>query len=231
MRLETMSAPPPSTPTSSETPAAAAGESPAATGTGTPVPTSSETLAATTSETSEPTASETPSAPAAAVDAADRGAVVAAFQQAAAGGGPFIDALDGLGADPETVAALKPLAEKGAPSRAELTAAFPAVAEAILATEADAGLFDRLAAYGRSLVKVRPSGAQQAGDDTGAIVTRMRAAVDAGDLATALSARKALPADGQAASQGWADAVADRLEIDRLAEAIAAPPDTGNTSG
>jgi hypothetical protein len=59
----------------------------------------------------------------------------------------------------------------------------------------------------------------------------MRAAVDAGDLATALDARKALPADGQAASQDWADAVADRLEIDRLAEAIAAPPDTGNTSG
>lgn len=187
--------------------------------------------AATTAESAPSTA---PTAAPAVDDAAARATAIAAFVQAAASGGPFADAFDALDAlkvDPQTVAALKPLAEKGAPSRAELTAAFPGVAEAILAAKPaaseDTGLFDRLASYGRSLVKVRPAGS----DDRGAIVARMKAAVDAGDFAEALDERKTLPADGQVASQAWADAVADRLEIDRLAEAIATPTDTGNSSG
>jgi len=175
------------------------------------------------------------SAPAAADNAAARDAALSAFRLASAGGDPFADALanlDELGVNTATVAALKPLAEKGVPSSAQLVEQFPKVADAILATESaasdDAGLLDRLASYGRSLVKVRPAGSQ-AGDETAAIVARMRSAVDAGDLAKALDERKALPAEGQAASETWAGAVADRLEIDRLADAIAAPPGAGGS--
>ena len=158
----------------------------------------------------------------------------ATFRQAAADGGPFADALENLGklgADPAMIAALWPLAAKGAPSRVQLAGQFPKVADAILATEPaasdGASLLDRLASYARSLVKVRPAGSQ-AGDVTAAIVGRMRSAVDAGDLAKALDERKALPAEGQAASETWAAAVADRLEIDRLAESIAASTGSGS---
>jgi hypothetical protein len=166
-----------------------------------------------------------------------RAAALTAFRLAATGGAPFADALanlDKLGVDPATIAALKPLAEKGVPTRAQLVDQFPKVADAILATEPaasdDAGLLDRLTSYGRSLVKVRPAGSP-AGEETVAILERMRSAVDAGNLAKALNERKALPAKGQAASETWAGAVADRLEIDRLAEAIAAPPGASSGSG
>jgi hypothetical protein len=175
------------------------------------------------------------SAPPAADNGAVRAAALSAFQLAAARGGPFADALanlDKLGVNSTTVAALKPLAEKGVPSRGQLVEQFPKVADAILATESvasdDASLLDRLTSYGRRLVKVRPAGSP-AGDETAAIVTRMRSAVDAGDLAKALNERQALPAEGQMVSETWAGAVADRLEIDRLVEAIAAG--AGNGSG
>jgi len=186
-----------------------------------------------------PAADESPavaSAPPAANDLAARDAALSAFRRAAAGGGPFADTLaklDKFGINTAAAAALKPLAEKGVPSREQLIERFPNVADAILATEPpagdDAGLLDRLASYGRSLVKVRPAGSQ-AGDETVAIVARMRSAVYAGDLAKALNERKALRAEAQAASQTWAGAVADRLKIDQLAEAIAAPSgaDGGN---
>ena len=175
------------------------------------------------------------SAPPAADNGAVRAAALSAFQLASARGGPFADALanlDKLGVNTTTVAALKPLAEKGVPSRGQLVEQFPKVADAILATESvasdDASLLDRLTSYGRSLVKVRPAGSP-AGDETAAIVTRMRSAVDAGDLAKALNERQALPAEGQMVSETWAGAVADRLEIDRLVDAIAAG--AGNGSG
>jgi len=176
------------------------------------------------------------SAPPAADDKAARDAALSAFRLAAAGGGPFADALanlDKFDINNATAEALKPLAEKGVPSREQLVEGFPKVADAILATESaagdDVGLLDRLTSYGRSLVKVRPAGSQ-AVDETAAIVARMRSAIDVGDLAKALNERKALPAKAQAVSETWAGAVADRLEIDQLAEAIAAPPgaDGGN---
>lgn len=181
----------------------------------------------------EPATEASPEATASAPPA-DRAVAVAAFQQAASAGGPFPDALDQLdtlGVDAEAVAALKPLAEKGAPSRAELTAAFPGVADAIVAAEptadSEAGLLDRLTSYGRNLVRVRPAGA----DPDAEVVARMKTAVEAGDFAEALAERKGLPEEGQAASQTWADAVADRLEIDRLAEEIIATADAGGGSG
>lgn len=201
-----------------------------------PVPAPAESSEATTNKTSAPVVA----APTMTDEkVAARTAALAAFQNAAAQGGPFsaeLDAVGQLGIAPTAVAQLKPLAEKGAPTTADLVARFAEVADAMLlaakpAAGAGAGFFGRLAAYGRSLVKVRPSGSQPAGEDTGAIVERMRAAVDDGDLAKALTERKALSVDGQAASQAWADAVGDRLEIERLAAVISASAETGNSSG
>ena len=72
-----------------------------------------------------------------------------------------------------------------------------------------------------SLVTVRPTG-PVAGNDPAAIVSRMQAAVDAGDLATALSERDGLPAAGKDASADWAAAAESRVTVDGLIARIAA---------
>lgn len=163
--------------------------------------------------------------------------VIAALKQAAAGSEPFateLAKLDDRDITAATRAALAPLAETGVPTQAELVAAFPTVASAIVSGEptsdAGDGFFDRLASYGRNLVTVRTTGSQSGGGPA-AIVSQMRAAVAAGDLAKALAERKALPAQGHASSQEWAAAVANRLEIERLLGEISDTPNAGADSG
>ena len=164
---------------------------------------------------------------------AARAIAIGMLQQAARNGGPFttdLAMLKTLGMDNAEIAKLEPLAAKDTPSVAELQKQFPAVADAILsATSAagpNAGFLDRLGAFGRGLVSVRPTTAIS-GDSPEAIVSRMQAAVDKGDLAAALSEWKALPADGQTASEVWAQAAADRVAIgdliDKLALSVTAP--------
>jgi hypothetical protein len=183
-----------------------------------------------------PLAATAPATPPTVDDRAASEAALEAFRQAASAGGPFADALRGIGSlgSPTTIAALEPLAEKGAPSRPEIVAAFPGVADRILAAgsagDENAGFFGRVAAFGRSLVKVRPVDAP-AGDATAAIVEKMRTAVAGGDVEAALAERDGLPAAGLSASQAWADAAADRLAIDRLAAEIAAPGGTDGGNG
>jgi hypothetical protein len=132
--------------------------------------------------------------------------------------------LKALGMDGEDVAALEPLAKRGAPTIATLQAAFPSVADAILAAadaaDPDAGFFDRVAAFGRGLVSVRPT-APIEGDTPEAIVSRMEDAVNRADLATALTEREKLPPEGQSASASWATAASDRAAIDAIIERLA----------
>lgn len=164
---------------------------------------------------------------------AARAIAIGMLQQAAEQGGPFasdLAMLKTLGMDNAEIASLEPLAAKDTPSVAELQKQFPAVADAILvATSAagpDAGFLERLGAFGRGLVSVRPTTAIS-GDSPEAIVSRMQAAVDKGDLAAALSERAALPDTGQTASAAWAEAAADRVAIgdliDKLALSVTAP--------
>ena len=131
--------------------------------------------------------------------------------------------LQALGLDETDLAALRPLAEKGAPPKSELAAAFPELADRILAASAavdpNAGFFDRLAGFARGLVTVRPT-SPIPGDTPDAIVSRMQAAVDQGDLARALSERDTLPKNAKAISAAWAQGAADRLAIDRLVEKL-----------
>ena len=132
--------------------------------------------------------------------------------------------LKALGMDGEDLAALEPLAKKGAPTITTLQAAFPSVADAIIAATSavgpDAGFFDRVAAFGSSLVSIRPTSPIE-GDTPEAIVSRMQDAVHRADFATALEERGKLPPEGQAASATWAAAAADRAAIDAIVERLA----------
>ena len=132
--------------------------------------------------------------------------------------------LKALGMDGEDVAALEPLAKKGAPTIPTLQAAFPSVADAILAATSavgpDAGFLDRVAAFGSSLVSIRPTTPIE-GDTPEAVVSRMQDAVYRADFATALEERGKLPPEGQGASATWAAAAADRAAIDAIVERLA----------
>lgn len=132
--------------------------------------------------------------------------------------------LKALGMDGEDVAALEPLARRGAPTIAALQAAFPSVADAILAaadrSDPDAGFFDRVAAFGRGLVSIRPT-APIEGDTPAAVVSRMQDAVNRADLATALEERERLSPEARAASASWAAAAADRAAIDEIVGRLA----------
>lgn len=132
--------------------------------------------------------------------------------------------LKALGMDGEDIAALEPLARKGAPTIPTLQAAFPSVVDAIIsatsAIDRDASFFDRVAALGSSLVTIRPTTPIE-GDTPAAIVSRMQAAVNRADLETALDERAKLPPEGQAASASWAAAAADRAAIDAIVERLA----------
>ncbi len=167
---------------------------------------------------------------------AARAIAVVALRRAVDEGVPFATDLDlaaALGLPAADVAALKPFAEKGVATKAALAAEFGGVGDAIIAAAAkanpNAGFFDRLLAGVGSLVTVRPAG-PVAGNDPPAIVSRMRAAVDAGDLATALSERDSLPDAGKAASADWAAAATSRVTIDGLIAKIAdsVKPAAGN---
>lgn len=167
-------------------------------------------------------------APAVESERAARAVAIGVVRAAAARGGPFpgdLAMLRTLGFDDAALAELTPLATRGAPSLADLQGSFPPVADAILAATSapgpDASFLDRVAAFGESLVSIRPT-RPIPGATPDAIVSRMEAAVTLGDLGAALAEREALPDSGKAASADWAAAAADRLAIDRLVDGLSA---------
>ncbi|MCP4381084.1 MAG: hypothetical protein GY798_06650 [Hyphomicrobiales bacterium] len=158
---------------------------------------------------------------------AARAVAIILIQQAAERGGPFVAdlaMLKTLGSGGADLAALEPLAAKDTSSLAALQRDFASVAHSILdataGSDPDAGLFDQLAALGGDLVTVRPIEPIDGGS-AAAIVSRMQAAVDQGDLAGALSERDGLPEAGQAASSAWAAEASDRVAIDTLVQKLA----------
>ena len=92
--------------------------------------------------------------------------------------------------------------------------------QATAKTNPNAGFLDRIVAGIGSLVTVQPMGPVE-GSDPAAIVSRMRAAVAAGDLAKALQERDGLPAAGKDASAEWAAAATSRVTVDALIVKIA----------
>ncbi|HEV7284838.1 MAG TPA: mitofilin family membrane protein, partial [Kaistia sp.] len=153
---------------------------------------------------------------------------VTALRQAATGSGPFANefaAVSALGTEDTEIAALQPLAATGAPSKADLIAAFPAVADQIriAAAKVDPGasLIDRLTASAGSLVSVKPSG-PMAGPSATAVVSRMEAAVKDGNLAEALREGDGLDAIARAPLADWAAKAGQRITIDTALAGLSA---------
>lgn len=147
-----------------------------------------------------------------------------ALKAAVERGGPF-------GAEAETFAAVAPdaaglaelraLAAKGIASRQEIAASADAAADAMIAAarpvDQNAGVFDRLLASARSLVKVRPVGVV-AGDGVPATVARMAAAVKADDFATALKEYETLPQGPKDAGAAFAAKLRARLDAEQMVD-------------
>ncbi len=140
-------------------------------------------------------------------------------------GRPFtteLAALKTLGIDQDAVQALAPHADSGLPTLAHLRGEFETAVAAIdLSTPIPdgTGVVDRLFKSARSLVAVRPAH-PTAGADPAAIVTRIRAALEAGDLQTALKEWDGLPADVQTATAGWQRDAKARNDADDLVERL-----------
>ncbi len=167
-------------------------------------------------------------------ESAARSVALTSLRRAAAGGAPFAADVDMVATFGETSGALTQLrtfAVTGVPTTADLAAAFPPVADAILAATAgdspNVGWWGKLVGSMRGLVSIKPAGPMP-GDDPPAIVSRMQAAVDARDLAQTLAEREALPPAGKEASAHWADEATDRLSVDRLVATIVEPAPAGS---
>ena len=148
-----------------------------------------------------------------------------AVQRAVVEGRPYaadLDTLKALGAEPDAVAKLQPSAAAGVPTPAALKARWDAVEGDVLSAvkPAQAGsALDRLSAGALSLVQVRKVGAVQ-GDDAGALVTQIDAALDAGDVPGALAAWAKLPQAGQDRSADWAAAARARVDAMQAAQGL-----------
>ncbi len=127
---------------------------------------------------------------------------------------PYDDLLPQIAAHADIATALGDLAETGAPTLQALQQDFPAAARLALertaSVDTDASTPDRIGAFLRNQLGVR-SLAPRDGDDPDAILSRAEAALNAGDLATALQEIDTLPADGQAALDDWSAQAGARL--------------------
>ena len=139
-------------------------------------------------------------------------------------GDPFMTELEtyaSIAPDAPEIADLRDLAASGVPTRAAISQEVNAAASRMIAAAApsgdDTGFFGRLLDSMQSVVKVRPIGDVE-GDDVGAIVARLEAAVRAGDYDRAVSEYESLP---EPAQQAGADFIADvkaRQTADALVE-------------
>jgi hypothetical protein len=131
-------------------------------------------------------------------------------------------ALERLGADPASLAILKPLAEKGAPTVSALAADFTKIAPTITsaaAPQSSGGVWDRLMVNMSKAVRVTPVG-EVLGDDPAALVSQVNGALARGDVGSAIAAWTRLPEPARQASQEWADRAKSRLAADKAAQGI-----------
>jgi hypothetical protein len=153
---------------------------------------------------------------------------VSALKAAVDEGGTFTSELEAFAAaapDAPELAELRTLAEKGVPSRAEIAAAAPTAAQAMVDADRlvseNAGLVERLLSSARSLVKIRPVGPVE-GAGVPETVARMEAAIKDGDLARAVAEYDTLPEGAKAAGRELADKIRARLSAEQLVEKAAA---------
>lgn len=148
-----------------------------------------------------------------------------AVARAVTDGRPYasdLAALKALGAEPDAIAKLSPLAEQGAPTAAALRDRWNAVQGDVLSTvrpSEPGSALERFAANARNLVQVRRVGAVQ-GDDPAALVSQIDAALASGDVQGALATWSRLPQAGQDRSRDWAAAARSRVEAGDAAQGI-----------
>jgi hypothetical protein len=135
---------------------------------------------------------------------------------------PFVTELDtfaGLAPDMAEVAALRPFAEKGVPTRVDIEADFDDAASAMVAAgrvdDPEAGFFEKLWGSAISVVEVRPIGEVE-GDDAAAIVARMEVALGRGDYGRAIAEYETLPEAARNAGVGFMESVRARHAADDL---------------
>ncbi len=135
-------------------------------------------------------------------------AALAALSGRVAGGGPYAAQLGDVAALAGTPApeALVLGAESGLATAATLAAAFPPAAQAAVRADVQAqsggGISAQVFGWLRAQVTGRPT-SEQAGDSVGAIVSRVGARIEDGDLDMALAEAETLPDHSQAAMGDW----------------------------
>lgn len=137
---------------------------------------------------------------------------------------PAVTALRTLGAGPDALGPLGAVADRGAPTRADLVAQFNDAQRAMVGSAVPApggSVLDRMVAGAQSLVKVRPAGSAPE-QDPDATVARIGGDLDRGDFAGALAAWTSLPPDGKAATQGFATRLKARVDAEGAAHAVVA---------
>lgn len=146
----------------------------------------------------------------------------AALKAAIDRGGPFLTELDTLSKvtpDDPALQALKPFANTGVPTRAELVRRFPDVANGMLAaltpSDPNQGIFDRLADSAMSLVKVRPVGNVE-GEGADAKIARMEDKLQNGDLKGAALEWDALPEPARTSSADYKKSLDARIQVEDL---------------
>ena len=137
-------------------------------------------------------------------------------------GGPFtaeLSTLEGINPEDPAVKELKAFATTGVPSRANLVADFPAVADTILAAsrsdDPNQSLTDRLLSSAFSAIQVRPVGEVE-GEGPEAIVARMETRLTNGDFAAAAAEWDKLPEPAKKASQAYKTSLDARIRVEQL---------------
>ncbi|CAD7023161.1 membrane protein [Pseudorhizobium halotolerans] len=155
-------------------------------------------------------------------EAAARAIAAAALKAAIDRGGAFAGELETFAAvspDPQVADQLRPYAEDGVPTHAQLVERFASAREAILdavsTPQEDQGITSRLMSSALSVVKVRRTGDTQ-GDSPEAIVSRMENALQSGDLSAAATEWNALPQEAKDASGDFKQALDARIAVNGL---------------
>ncbi|MCA3565536.1 MAG: hypothetical protein IOC90_14635 [Methylocystis sp.] len=123
-------------------------------------------------------------------------------------------AVEALGAKPEQLAALKPFAEKGAPTPQSLAASFAPLAGSLASGANEGGI----TGFVQRFVTIRPT-SDTGGNSPAALVGAIEAALKRGDVPAALAAWNRLPEPARQQSAAWGKLATDQ---DAAARALAA---------
>jgi hypothetical protein len=125
-----------------------------------------------------------------------------------------IASIKSLAGDSEDIARLEELAASGIPTRAQLSKELEAFTRTVQNPAADTqgtSLSDRFWANAQNLVSFRSTGPQE-GDDPIAILSRVKATLEKGELTAAITEWETLPADVQQSGAGWLEKAKLRAE-------------------